>query len=173
MLVKRENNQSPHLSSKMQFPLLDHLNLYIWIYLVQLELLVLVECTMHIFWLMITLDLLGCVSLLIRMMLLKLLKILQKEFKKKKVFVFLSLEVIMELNLKMNFSKPFIMKMAFHIHFLLLELLNKMGQLKEKIELLWKWLEQCFMSTIYYYNFGQKPLTRFVTFQIEFLKDQF
>ena len=44
---------------------------------------------MHMYWLMTTLDLLGCVSLLIRMMHLKLLKVLQKEFKKKKVFAFL------------------------------------------------------------------------------------
>ena len=49
---------------------------------------VLVECTMHMFWLMITLDTLRCVFLLIRMMLSKLLRILQKELKKKKVFVF-------------------------------------------------------------------------------------
>ena len=58
---------------------------------------------------------------------LKLLKILQKEFKKKNIFVFLQLEAIMELNLKINSSKHFAMKMAFHIRFLLLELLNKMG----------------------------------------------
>ena len=76
---------------------------------------------------MITLDTLGCVSLLIRMMLLKLLKILQKEFKKKKVFALLPLEVIMEPNLKMNFLKTFAIKMEFLIHSLLLELLNKMG----------------------------------------------
>ena len=39
---------------------------------------------MHMYWLMITLDTLRCVFLLIRMMLSKLLKILQEEFKKKK-----------------------------------------------------------------------------------------
>ena len=50
-----------------------------------------------------------------------------KRVQKEKVFVFLLLEVIIELNLKMNFSKHFVMKMAFHIHFLLQELLNKMG----------------------------------------------
>ena len=79
---------------------------------------------MHMYWLMITLDTLRYVSLLIRMM---LLKILQKEFKNKKVFIFLQLEVIMEPNLKMNFSKYFTMKIGFLILFLLLELLNKMG----------------------------------------------
>ena len=57
----------------------------------------------------------------------KAFKNFAKKFKKKKVFVFLTLEVIMELNLKMNFSKPFVMKMVFHIYFHLLELLNKMG----------------------------------------------
>ena len=72
---------------------------------------------------------------LIRMMHLKHLKTLLKEFKKKKVFAFLPLEVIMELNLKMNSLKPFVMKMAFYIHFLLLEHLNKMGLLKGKIGL--------------------------------------
>ena len=82
---------------------------------------------MHMYWLMTTLDLLRGVFLLIRMVHLKLLKILQKEFKKKKAFVLLQLKVIMELNLKMNFSKPFVVKMVFHIRFLLLELLNKMG----------------------------------------------
>ena len=51
----------------------------------------------------------------------------QKEFKKKKVFVFQLLEVIMEPNLKMNSAKPFTMKMEFITLFLLLELLNKMG----------------------------------------------
>ena len=45
---------------------------------------------------------------------------------KKKVFIFLSLEVIMELNLKINFSRAFVVIMVFHIYFLLLELLNKM-----------------------------------------------
>ena len=34
---------------------------------------------MHMYWLMITLDTLGCVSLLIRMMFLKPLKVFQKE----------------------------------------------------------------------------------------------
>ena len=65
-----------------------------------------------------------------KMILSKLLKILQKEFKKKKVFVFQQFGVIMEPNLKMNSLKSFVIKMLFHIHFLLLELLNKMGQLK-------------------------------------------
>ena len=45
---------------------------------------------------------------------------------KKKVFAFQLLKVITEPNLKMNFSKPFVMKMEFLIHSLLLELLNKM-----------------------------------------------
>ena len=49
-----------------------------------------------------------------------------KRVKKKKIFVLLPLEVIMEPNLKMNFSKPFVMKMEFLILSLLLELLNKM-----------------------------------------------
>ena len=82
---------------------------------------------MHMYWLMTTLELLKCVFLLIRMMLLKILKIFQREFKKKKIFVFLQLEVIMVPNLKMNILKPFVVKMVFHIRFLLLELLNKMG----------------------------------------------
>ena len=82
---------------------------------------------MHMSWMMTNLDTHGYISLLIRMMLLKLLKILLKEFKKKKVFASLQLEVIMEPNLKMNFSKPFVIKMEFLILFLLLELLNKMG----------------------------------------------
>ena len=38
------------------------------------------------------------------------------------------------------------------------------GSLKEKIELLWKWLEQCFMSIAYLYTFGRKPLTLHVIF---------
>ena len=46
---------------------------------------------------------------------------------KKKVFVFKQFRVIIEPNLKMNSLKSFVMKMEFHIHFLLLELLNKMG----------------------------------------------
>ena len=79
---------------------------------------------------MITLDTLVYVFLLIRMMHLKYLKTLLKEFKKKKAFALLPLEVIMEPNLKMNSSKPFAMKMVFHIYFLLIELL-----LKGKIEL--------------------------------------
>ena len=49
-----------------------------------------------------------------------------KRIQKENFFVFLQLEVIMEPNLKLNFSKYFAMKMAFHILFLLLELLNKM-----------------------------------------------
>ena len=41
---------------------------------------------MNMYWLMTTLNLLRCIFLPIRMMLLKLLKILQKKFKKKKGF---------------------------------------------------------------------------------------
>ena len=69
------------------------------------------------------------------MMHLKHSETLLKEFKKKKVFVLLPLEVIMKPNLKMNFSKTFVMKIEFLIHSLLLELLNKMGELKGRIEL--------------------------------------
>ena len=47
--------------------------------------------------------------------------------KRKKVFIFLQLEVIMVPNLKIIFSKHFVIKMVFHIYFLLLELLNKIG----------------------------------------------
>ena len=61
------------------------------------------------------------------MMHLKPLKTLLKEFKMKKVFVSLLLEVTMGLNLKMSLSKPFALKIESLIHSLLLELLNKMG----------------------------------------------
>ena len=54
-------------------------------------------------------------------------KALQKEFKKKKVFTLLALEVIMESNLKMNFSTPFTMNMVFLITILPLAHLNKIG----------------------------------------------
>ena len=47
------------------------------------------------------------------------------------------------------------------------------GVVERKNKLLWKWLEQCFMSIICHYTFGRKPLTLLVEFQIEFLKDQF
>ena len=49
-----------------------------------------------------------------------------KRVKKEKGFCISSIRVIIKPNLKMNFSKPFVMKMVFHIHFLLLEL-KKMG----------------------------------------------
>ena len=48
-----------------------------------------------------------------------------KRVKKEKVFVFLQLEVIMKPNLKMNFSKTFVVKMVFLIRFHLLKLLNR------------------------------------------------
>ena len=82
---------------------------------------------------MTTLDTLGCVSLHKN----DAFKSFENFYKRvqKKSFVFLQLKVIMEPNLKMNFSKSFVMKMAFYIHFFLLELLNKMGLLKGKIEL--------------------------------------
>ena len=57
----------------------------------------------------------------------KAFEIFSKRAQKKKVFALLPLEVIMEPNLKMSFSKTFVMKMEFIIHSLLLELLNKMG----------------------------------------------
>ena len=50
-----------------------------------------------------------------------------KIIQKKKIFVFQQFGVIMESNLKMNSLKYFVMKMVFHIRFLLQELLNKMG----------------------------------------------
>ena len=50
-----------------------------------------------------------------------------KRVQKEKNFVFRPLEVFMKPNLKIKFSKPFVMKMEFLIHSLLLELLNNMG----------------------------------------------
>ena len=50
-----------------------------------------------------------------------------KRIQKEKGFCITSIRSDHGSNLKMNFSKPFVMKMEFLIHSLLLELLNKMG----------------------------------------------
>ena len=62
---------------------------------------------MHIFWLITTLDILGCVFLLIRMMHLKHLKTLPKEFKKKKVFFITSIRSDHGTEFKNEFFKTF------------------------------------------------------------------
>ena len=66
------------------------------------------------------------------MMLVRPLKLFQKELKTKKTFALLPLNKIMVENLKITLLKIFVMKMAFLIIFPLLELLNKMGLLKEE-----------------------------------------
>ena len=72
---------------------------------------------------------------LIKMRLLMFLKSFVKRFKMKKVCAYQALEVIMVENLKITFLKLFVKKMRLVIIFHVLELLNKMGQWKEKVEL--------------------------------------
>ena len=55
----------------------------------------------------------------------------------------------MEENLKMLNLIVFVMSKELNIHFQLLELPNKMGLLKGKIEPCKKWQEPFFMKTIY------------------------
>ena len=64
----------------------------------------------------------------------------------------------MEANLKMLILKAFVISMGFSIIFRLLELSNKMGLLKGKMELCKKWQEPCFMKTICQLIFGPKQL---------------
>ena len=78
------------------------------------------------------------------MKLMRPLKCFQKEFRMKKVFVSRLSDLIMVMSLKTMFLKVFVMKMAFLIISLLLELLNKMGLLKGRIDLCKKWPEPCF-----------------------------
>ena len=73
------------------------------------------------------------------MKLVRPLKYFQKGFKMKKAFVFHLSDLIMVVNLKSMLLKNFSMKMAFLTISLLLELLNKMGLLKGKIDLWKKW----------------------------------
>ena len=83
------------------------------------------------------------------MKLAKPLKCFKKEFKMKKVFVFHTLDLIMVMSSKIMFLKAFTMNMAFLIISLLLELLNKMGLLKERIDLYKKWPESHFWKVVY------------------------
>ena len=54
------------------------------------------------------------------------------------------------------YFESFVMRMELSITFRLLELPNKMGLLKGKIELCNKWQEPCFMKTICQLSFGPK-----------------
>ena len=63
----------------------------------------------------------------------------------------------MEENLKMLNLRIFLMSKELDIHFQLLELPNKMGLLKGKIEPCKKWQEPFLMKTISQIIFGPKP----------------
>ena len=56
----------------------------------------------------------------------------------------------MKANLKILILKAFVMSMELNITFRLLELPNKMGLLKGKIESCKKWQEPCFMKTYFW-----------------------
>ena len=62
-------------------------------------------------------------------------------------------------NLKITLLKIFVMETVVFIIFPLLELLNKMGLLKERIDLCKKWPKQCFSKVVYQKIFGLKRST--------------
>ena len=69
--------------------------------------------------------------------------------------------------MKMLSLKAFVMSMELNIIFQLLELPNKMGLLKGKIEPCKKWQEPCFMKTIYQPIFGPKRSIPHIIYLIE------
>ena len=95
-------------------------------------------------------------------------KTFSKEFKMKKVFALLPSNHITVVNLKIMPLKIFVMKMAFFIISLILELLNKMELLKGRIDLCKKWLEPCFLKAVYQRVSGQKQLTLHAIFKTMF-----
>ena len=107
------------------------------------------------------------------MMHLKHLKTFLKEFKNKKVFALLPLEVIMEPNLKIKFSKTFAMKNGISLTFSSLIIPQQNGVVERKNRTLVEMARTMFHEYNLPLHFWRKPLTLLAILQIEYLKDQF
>ena len=96
----------------------------------------------------------GFTSMHINMSSSRSLRYFIREFKMKEFFVFLLLEAIMELSLRILSLNHYVKRMTFSTTFLHREHFNKMGWLKGIIELCKKWQGLYFVKTHFLNTFG-------------------
>ena len=139
---------------------------YIWILWVQLELNLLVVRDTSWLWQMTSLGILGSFSYDPSLLLLSILKLCVQDCKMKRACRLIEFEVTMVKNSTTHIWSPFAQNQVYLKNSLLLLLLSKMVQQKERTELFRRWLEPCCITKMWLETCGEKLLTLHVIWLI-------